>query len=288
MHVLIAGCGWLGSAVARGLVDRGDRVTGVRSDSERAEALRDLGVQPLVLDLADPRSVSRIPHDVDAIIAMQSAKGEGETFYRRAYIEVNRTLLMVAQRQPLRAFIYTGSTGVFGQRDGSDVDENTPPAPASPTARVLLEAEQLILKAANEGVPARIVRLSGLYGPGRTWMVEHMRRGILTLGPGDDVWMNSCHQDDAALTILTALDQGRDGAVYHATDALPMRRREVIMFLADRLGIVSTRVNTQPDSGGPNRRIWGERTRAEFGIHLRWTSLCEGLAPTLPLQKPCL
>ena len=100
MHVLIAGCGWLGSAVAQRLVERGERVTGVRSEPGRAEALRALGVEPLVLDLADPASVSRIPQDVDAIIAMQSAQGEAEMFYRRAYIEANRTLLEVAHRVP--------------------------------------------------------------------------------------------------------------------------------------------------------------------------------------------
>lgn len=285
MHVLIAGCGWLGSAVAQRLVERGERVTGVRSEPGRAEALRALGVEPLVLDLADPASVSRIPQDVDAIIAMQSAQGEAETHYRRAYIEANRTLLEVARRQPLRAFIYTGSTGVFGQRDGSDVDELTPPAPANQTGQVLLEAEQLILNAAKEGVPARIVRLSGLYGPGRYWVVERMRRGFMTLGPGDDIWMNSCHQDDAALTILASLDQGRDGAIYHATDAVPMRRREVIAFLANRLGIAPSRVDVKSDSSGPNRRIWGDRTRTEFGLQPRWPSLREGLALALPVRE---
>ncbi|HEY6101453.1 MAG TPA: NAD(P)H-binding protein, partial [Anaeromyxobacter sp.] len=72
MHVLVAGCGWLGTAIARRLLARGDRVTGVRRDAGRAEALGALGVTPLALDLAAPAAAEAVP-DVDAVIACQSA-----------------------------------------------------------------------------------------------------------------------------------------------------------------------------------------------------------------------
>jgi nucleoside-diphosphate-sugar epimerase len=282
MHVLIAGCGWLGCAVAQQLIARGDQVTGVRTDLGRAEALRPFGIQPLALDLADPATISRIPEDIDALLALQASTGEGEPAYRRAYLEANLTLLAVARRQPLRAFIYTGSTGVFGQRDGSDVDEGTPPAPATATGAVLVDAERLLLEAAEEGLPTRIVRLSGLYGPGRTWIIDRVRRGLM---PGDAVWMNSCHQEDAVQTVLATLDRGRNGAVYHGTDAMPMRRQAVVAFLAERLGITPAVRDSGPDSRGANRRILGERTRRELGIQLHWPSLREGLAPFVPALK---
>jgi nucleoside-diphosphate-sugar epimerase len=265
--------------VAQRLVARGDRVTGARTDPGRAEALRSLGIQPLQLDLADPAALARIPRDVDVVLAMQSAQGEGEVPYRRAYLEANRTLLEVARRQPLRAFLYTSSTGVFGQRDGSDVTELTPPAPAAPTGRVLLAAERMLLAAVDEGLPIRVVRLSGLYGPGRTWVIDRARRGLL---PNDDVWMNSCHLDDAVGTVIAALDRGRDGAVYHGTDARPMRRREVSAFLAERLGVAIGSATATP---GPNRRIRGEVSREELGIQLHWPSLLEGLAPFLKAPR---
>jgi nucleoside-diphosphate-sugar epimerase len=286
MRVLVAGCGWLGTAVARALLARGDRVTGVRSDPARAEALRPLGVEPLCLDLADPAAAGRVPADVEAVVACQSAGGDGEAPYRRAYVDANRSLLAAAARLPLRAFVYTGSTGLFGQRDGSDVDEETPPMPTAPGARVLVEAERLLLEAAAGGVPARIVRLSGLYGPGRTGIVDRVRRGVLALGPGDEAWMNFCHQEDAVAAVLGALDRGRSGAVYHGTDAGPMRRREVVEWLAGRLGIAPPRApEAASPSGAPagaNRRILGERTRAALGLSLRWPTLREGLAPFLP------
>ncbi|WP_306599919.1 NAD-dependent epimerase/dehydratase family protein [Geothrix sp. 21YS21S-2] len=271
MHVLIAGCGWLGLAAARALAARGDRVTGVRSSPAGAEQLRAAGVEPLVLDLADPASAERLPADLDAILALQAARGGGEPAYHRAYLDANATLL--AARPRVRAFVYTGSTGLFGQRDGSDVDEATPPAPTTPEGLVLAEAERRLLAA-----DARVLRLSGLYGPGRLWVLDGVASGRMGLGPGDGAWMNSCHQDDAVTALLAVLDRGRDGAVYHGTDAWPLRRREVVAFVAARRGLEPAAVAAAP---GPDRRVLGARTREELGFNLRWPSLLEGLEPFL-------
>ncbi|MFZ1615293.1 MAG: hypothetical protein WAT51_14040, partial [Holophaga sp.] len=120
---------------------------------------------------------------------------------------------------------------------------------------------------------------SGLYGPGRTWLIDRVRRGLMTLGQGDEAWMNSCHQEDAVNTVIAALDRGRDGAVYHATDAQPMRRGEVIHFIAERLGLQVVPSRATVVFKAPNRRILGEATRQELEIYCRWRSLREGLAP---------
>src|SRR5512144_1342142 len=125
MHVLVAGCGWLGSAVARALTARGDRVTGARRDAAQAGALAALGIAPLAVDLAAPGAARKLPRDLDAVVACQSADADGEGPYRRAYVDANRELLEAASAGEAR-FVYTGSSGVFGQRDGSDVDEATP------------------------------------------------------------------------------------------------------------------------------------------------------------------
>jgi len=286
MHILIAGCGWLGTAVARQLVARGDRVTGVRTSPDGAEALRALGVEPLVLDLAEPGSGARLPADLDAILALQSARGRGEASYRRAYLTVNHTLLEAAARLRVRAFVHTGSTGLFGQRDGGDVDEAAPPAPTTPEGRVLVEAEQAILAAAALGVPASLLRLSGLYGPGRLWLLDAVAQGRLALGPGDGAWMNACHQEDAAAAVLAVLDRGRAGAIYHATDEHPLPRREVVAFIAERLGIPAPVSATGLDPAAPDRRILGLRTREELDLPCRWPSLREGLDPFLGRRGP--
>ena len=280
MHVLVAGCGWLGTAIARRLALRGDRVTGVRRDPGRAVALASLGIEPLALDLAAPGADAALPA-ADAIVACQSSSADGAAAYRAAYVDVNRALLRAAARGGARAFVYTGSTGVFGQRDGSDVDEATPPAPASPTAEVLVEAERLVTAAAGPGLRACVVRLSGLYGPGRAGIVERVRSGALSLGPGDDAWMNFCHLEDAVSFVVAALDRARPGAIYHGSDAGPARRREVVEWIAARIGVAPGR-SASPPAGGPSRRILSDATRRELGVALAFPTFREGLAPLVP------
>jgi nucleoside-diphosphate-sugar epimerase len=279
MHVLVAGCGWLGTAIARALVERGDRVTGIRRDPGRAAALAALGVEPLAVDLAAPGAEARLPA-ADAVVACQSASADGEAAYRAAYVDANRALLAAASRGGARAFVYTGSTGVFGQRDGSEVDEATPPAPASASAAVLVEAERLVTGAAAGGLRACVVRLSGLYGPGRTGVVERVRSGALALGPGDDAWMNFCHRDDAVAFVLAALDRARPGAVHHGSDAHPARRREVVEWIAARIGVAPRRAESA--APGPSRRISSAATREALGVALAYPSFREGLAGALP------
>jgi nucleoside-diphosphate-sugar epimerase len=280
VHVLVAGAGWLGGALSRALAGQGHRVTAVRRDPARAAALASPGVEPLALDLCAPGAAERLPRDLDAVVACQAAGADGLEAYRRAYVDATRTLA-ASLRSSGRGgrLLYTGSTGVFGQRDGSDVDESTPPMPTSPTAEVLVEAEQIVLGGASSGVDGVVVRLSGLYGPGRNWPVERVRGGQIAIGPGDGTWLNLCHLDDAVTAVLAALERGRPGRVYHATDAEPVRRRDLATWVAGRLGIPTPRL---PDGarapGLPDRRIHGERSRAELGIALRHPSFREGLA----------
>lgn len=275
MHVLVAGAGWLGSALVEALVARGDRVTAVRRSAERLLLLERLGASALPLDLAATRSPERVPADVDAIVACQAAHRDSPEAYRTAYVDVNRNLVEVARRGAGRRLVYTSSTGVFGQADGSDVDETTPPMPTSAAAQVLVDAERVVLEAASTGVHACVLRLSGLYGPGRHGILERVRSGALGVGPGDRAWMNFCHRDDAVAFVLAALDRGRAGAVYHGSDAQPASRADVARWIADRLGIDPA---SGVAAGGPNRRIMSERTRAELGVELRHRSFRDGLA----------
>lgn len=279
MHVLVAGAGWLGSALSRALAARGHQVTAVRRDPVRAAALGSPGVTPLALDLCAPGAAGRLPRDLDAVVACQSAGADGPEAYRRAYVEATRTLLdAVRDTGRPSALVYTGSTGVFGQRDGSDVDEATPPAPASPAAEVLVEAEQLVLRASAPGLRPVVLRLSGLYGPGRNWPVDRVRGGQIAIGPGDGTWLNLCHLDDAVAAVLAALERGASGRVYHATDAEPVRRRDLAIWVSGRLGIPPPQLPAGSRGPAlPDRRIHAERSREELGISLLHPTFREGL-----------
>lgn len=283
MKILVAGCGWLGSAVAAALAARGDIAIGVRR-SAGDPALRRSGVETFAADLEDPSAIASLATDVDAIVACQSADSGTPEAYERAYVRVTANLLEFAAGRRLRAFVFTGSTGVFGQDDGGDVDEATPPLPTTPTAAVLARAERLVLDAAGAagGVPACVLRLSGLYGPQRYGLIERVRSGRLGLGAGDARFMNFCHREDAVRAVLGALDVGRPGAAYHASDAAPTRQCDVVRWVAARLGIdPALRAADQAPRGGrnaANRRVIAESSRAELGLALAYPSFREGLA----------
>lgn len=284
MHVLVAGCGWLGREIARRLIERGDRVTAIVRSKDSAARLKAQGVDARACDLTRDGAATALPGDLDGIVAAQSASGHDAHAYRRAYVEVTRRLLE-ASCAPGVPFVSIGSTGVFGQRDGSWVDEATPPLPADATAEVLVEAERLVLDGSRHAAEGMVVRCSGLYGPERTGTIARVRSGALHLGAGDETWMNFAHREDAAAVVVAALDRGRAGAIYHASDAGPARRRDVVAWIAARLGIEPASVPSGGEAGGrrgSNRRISSETTRAELGIRLAYPTFREGLAPFLP------
>ena len=258
MHVLIVGLGWLGRALARELEGAGHRTTGLRSN---ADPTTDAGRAAL-------------PDDADAVVVCASPGRRGVDAYRHTYVTLNERLTGWAGT---RRYVYTGSTGVFGQDDGCWCDESTPPDPRSPTAEILVEAERIVL-----GGGGSVVRLSGLYGPGRSGIFERVRSGRYALGDGDRSWTNWCHLDDAVSTVVAALLQGRPGAVYHASDAHPARRAEVVRFVAGRLGIEPpTSVEGVSVPARADRRISAEATREELGLVPRFPSFREGLEALL-------
>jgi nucleoside-diphosphate-sugar epimerase len=283
MKVLIAGCGWLGSALGESLLAAGHRVIGIRRSPEGLDALARRGIEPLGVDLAAGDAVQSLPADCDAVVACQAAAGPTAEDYRAAYLDATANLLAHAAGRPGTRLVYVGSTGVFGQTDGGWVDERTAVHPLHETAEILVEAERRVRAAAAAGSAACVVRLSGLYGPGRFGVVERVRAGRLGLGPGDERWTNWCHLADAVATLRAALERGRAGATYHASDARPLRRADVVMWVAGRLGLDPP--SAVAATGGPsgrraaNRRVSARRSREELGLRLAHPDLFSGLAP---------
>jgi nucleoside-diphosphate-sugar epimerase len=283
MKVIIAGCGWLGRALGAELLRGGHRIVGVRRDPAAAQRLRESGIEPLCADLATAAGIEHLPQDAEAVVCCQSSAARSAAAYRAAYLEVTGNLIEFASRRGARRLVFTGSTGVFGQTDGGRVDELSPVLPTSPTAEILVETEQRLLQAARDGVPCSVVRLSGLYGPERFGVVQRVREGRLALGAGDETWMNWCHLQDAARTVASVLTRGRPGAVYHASDAHPARRGDVVRWIAERLGIEPPREAAEETANASrtHRRVSAERTRSELDLVLAFPSFREGLLVAL-------
>jgi nucleoside-diphosphate-sugar epimerase len=136
----------------------------------------------------------------------------------------------------LRKLVYTSSTGVYGQTDGAVVDETSPTEPGTPTGEVLLEAERVFLGAARrESLSAVVLRVAGIYGPGRGhWLRQFLAGEARIEGAGQRV-LNMIHRDDVAGAILAALERGQPGEVYNAVDDEPATQAAVLRWLAATL-----------------------------------------------------
>ena len=226
-RVLIAGCGYVGSAAATRLRDRGAEVYGAR---RRVDALP-TGVHPVAIDLLDG-DLEALPNDLDAIVWALSPRPD-ERGYLRAYVEgPQRLLRFLADRgDEVRRFVLVSSTGVYHHDDGTDVDERTEPAPSGFRGKSVLAGERAVASGPFE---ATVLRLSGIYGPGRTRLLDRIARTELA-PPRRATYRNRVHRDDAAKAIDHVLLLEHPAPCYVVSDDDPADLREVYAWLADRL-----------------------------------------------------
>ncbi len=267
MRVLIAGCGYLGSELARRLVAEGHRVWGLKRDPT---GLPD-GVEPLARDLVGHQSHPAFPA-IDALVYCAAPDGSGEARYRDVYVDGLGNLLRGFGALPPRRLIFTSSTAVYGQEDGSVVDEGSATEPVDYRGRVLLEAETVLASTRSEAVSLRLARI---YGPGRTRLLDDVRRGEARFVPGR--FLNLIHRDDAAriLLHLIELHPGVAERAYVGSDREPVEQRVLLEWLAERGGCPAPRPTGAPAGGRSNKRCSSARLLAS-GYRFLYSTFREG------------
>jgi nucleoside-diphosphate-sugar epimerase len=234
MHTLILGCGYLGGRVAAAYHAAGHAITALTRSPDRAADFRRRGWQPVVGDVLDPGLALPAADVVVYAVGFDRAAGRP---MRQVYVDGLANVL--DRLPPPGVFVYVGSTGVYGQTDGSLVDEAAPTDPADEAGQVVLAAEDLLRRAG--GVSPRrtdvgprravLLRFAGIYGPGRMLRAEALRRGEPV--PGDpDGWLNLIHVEDGVRAVRAAADRGVPGGTYNDADAHPVRRRDFFAELA--------------------------------------------------------
>jgi len=279
VETLIIGCGYLGMRLAAWLAGQGHRVYGVRRQIRDPEPFQAAGVEPLAIDITRPEQLERIPDTIRWVVnSVSSSRGDAEV-YRRVYLDASRTLIRQLGRLPIERYLQVSSTSVYGQTDGSWIEEDDSRHPSSATANILVLTEDSLLDAwRRERFPALLARASGIYGPGRGYLFQRFLRDEARLDGDGSRFLNMVHVDDLARAIAHLLRHGKPGAAYNVTDNRPVSQYEFLAWLAARLG------KPLPPSGPQrtgkrartNKRVSNRRLRRELKFEFRYPTWREG------------
>lgn len=237
-HALIVGCGYLGRTLARGLLDRGVTVFGTCRSMDRAAELAALGVRPLVLAVTQPVTLAALrpaleAPSLDVYYMIPPGRNGALPSPRQVILGGAAHVLKQLRHASVRSAVLVSSTAVYGQTTGERVDADTPPAPADERSTLLLDGERL-WRAAGEQF--RVLRLAGLYGPGRVIGATAVREGSPLVG-NPQALLNLIQVDDAADLLLAMATCESAGPVELGCDGTPVPRIDYYTYLARRLGV---------------------------------------------------
>lgn len=278
MTRLIFGCGYLGERVGRRWIELGATPVAVTQSAARAEQLARLGFEPLIADVTRPDTLADLPAADTVLYAVGYDRASGLS---RAQVQVDGLRAVLNALRPPVRFLYVSSTSVYGESEGAWVDEDTPCRPDRENGRVALAAEEL-LRSHPVGSRAIVLRLAGIYGPGRLLRMQDLLAGQ-PIGVAADAIVNLIHVEDAASTILAAEQRARPPATYLISDGHPVSRREFYRHLSELLHLPApTFLDVETDQrqslrGFGNKRVRNSRMLEELGIRLAYPSYREGL-----------
>ncbi len=284
--MLIFGCGYLGRRVANACTSVGRKVFAVTRSENTAESFRKQGLQPIVADITNPDSLSDLPKTDCILFAVGFDRTVGIPI-EDVYVEGLKNVLgrLPRFKEAHQRFIYISSTGVYGQTNGDWVDEDSPCQPVRVGGKACLAAEEL-LQSSEFGNASVILRLAGIYGPGRVpRQKDVVDAGEITAATTG--YLNLIHVEDAASIVLAAEAKATPPALYVVSDGSPVLRSEYYRELGNQLGVPDLKINdVDPDSPAGQRaraskRIRSDLIRDELGLSLNYGNYKVGLADSL-------
>jgi nucleoside-diphosphate-sugar epimerase len=277
-RVLLAGCGDLGIRVAQRLLARGDEVWALRRQPPQKD---DSGIRWLSADLTQPETLRVLPSGITQLAYLPTPDRRDEVAYRATFVDGLHHLLEALGSQSLERVLLVSSSAVYGEHGGDRVDESTPPAPPGFNGRVLLEAEQLL---AAQPITSIVLRLAGLYGPGRLQLLERLRTGQVRVPRALPHWANRIHIDDAAAAIVHLLELADPLSLYVGVDSTPLPLDVLYDYLAGLVGAPLPGDGQAPPGVG-SKRLSNARLRAS-GFRPHWPDAREGYAALVdPLRQ---
>ncbi|MEG5017256.1 MULTISPECIES: NAD-dependent epimerase/dehydratase family protein [unclassified Microcoleus] len=261
MKVAIVGCGYVGTATAKHLRGKSDyTVTATTTTAARVVELEGVAQRVAVLKGNDKDAMTAVLQEQDAVMLCVGAPNPHA--YRESYLDTATTLVAVLQQIPtVKQVIYTGTYSVYGDRQGELVNEESPVAPANPNGEIIAETERVLLAASSPNLHVCILRLGGIYGPGRE-LVKIFRgwAGSTRPGRGEDA-TNWVHRDDIVGGLTFALENQLQG-IYNLVGDVSLSSGELLdrIFEANNLPKVSW--DGSPSVRPYNARVSNQKIKA--------------------------
>ena len=266
---------------------RGVRVLALTSSPEKVPALRRLGVQPLLGNLDDARSLRRLQGLAHYVVHWAPPQASGVQDLRTAAL-----LPVLARGRAPRSLVYASTSGVYGDCQGQWIDETRALQPATDRARRRVDAEQRVRTwGLQTGVRVSVLRIPGIYAPDREGGTPQarLRKGLPVLCAPDDVYTNHIHADDLARAGWAALWRGQAQRSYNICDDSELRMGDYFDMAADLYGLPRPPRCSRTDIAehlsaamlsfmGESRRLRNARMRQELRVRLQWPTAQQGLA----------
>lgn len=250
-------------------------VYGLRRCAEQLPA----ELHPLTVDLLTGAGLDALPEAIDTLVYAPTPGGRDEASYRAIYVDALRRLLAALPNpDPALRLIYVSSTAVYGQDAGEWVDEQSATEPVAFNGRILLEGEKLAAALVRDCV---CLRLAGLYGPDRLWLIKRVQNSP-SMAAGRH-YSNRIHIEDAAAMVALLASAERVPERIIGVDDEPVPLSEVLDWLAAALDL------PRPSRVGIAADVSGKRLRNDLGHAIGWrpryASYRDGYADVLSIKN---
>lgn len=282
-NVVIIGCGDIGQRVAHRWQALKAHVAGLSRNPATCEALQGAGITALRADLDEPASLAGLSARGALVYYFAPPPREGRKDTRLRNWLASLTKAALPQR-----VVLISTTAVYGDSGGDWVTEESPLQPGTDRGRRRLDAETALRDWSGQtGVPVVILRVPGIYGPGRLPRAR-LEKGLPVLNETESGYTNRIHSEDLATICVAAAERGQPGAVYNISDGHPGTMTEWFNAVADHLDLTRppqislTEAETQVSAGmlsylKESRRISNRKVIEELGVELAYTDLKLGL-----------
>ncbi|XGV98860.1 MAG: NAD-dependent epimerase/dehydratase family protein [Leptolyngbya sp. BL-A-14] len=271
-NATILGCGYVGKAVAQRWRET-LTVTATTTTPDRTAELSSVAQHVQVVKGTDAAGLRSLLQNQS--IVLLSVGAPNANAYEETYLQTAKTLVAVLKEVPsVQQVIYTGSYAVYGDRQGAWVDEESPVAPANRNGEILAETEQVLLSVVSDTLKVCVLRLGGIYGPGRE-LVKIFGRAAGTTRPGNgEDAANWVHLDDIVGAIDFARERSLTG-IYNLVGSVPITTRELLERVLAAHNLPDVHWDASQASTRPyNARVSNQKLR-EAGYQFRYPEIVE-------------